>query len=793
MKAVLRLKTIKLTAYRLSVILIPITFFLQLSVSGWSQTAGYNGPVCEGSNLTLTGGPDGAASYLWTGPNLFTSTLQSPVVSTSATVAMAGDYTLQINGDPLTTATVTVVVNTVPGAAGTITGSTAVCVGLSYTYSIATVAGADSYTWTLPSGWSGSSGTESIIATAGAAGGTITVTANNGCGAGTPSALGVTANTVPGQPGAITGTAIACQGSSYAYSITAVAGAASYTWTLPSGWSGTSTTESITATAGAAGGTVSVTANNECGSGAAATFNVSVITVPSQPGPIGGAAIICQETSQIYSIATVPGATSYSWTLPAGWSGISATESITALAGIAGGIISVTASNGCGSGTSSSLGITVNPLPSPAGSITGSMAVCQGQSSVTYSILPVLDATSYVWTLPAGATGSSSINTITVNYGVSAVSGNVTVKGSNSCGFGTASSMPVTVDLLPLAAGAITGSTTVCQGETAVIYSVPAVTNATSYIWTLPTGATGTSSVNTITVNYGTSAVSGSVTVKGSNSCGDGPSSSLAIIVNPLPLAGGPITGSTTVCQGQAAVNYTVPAISNALSYIWTLPSGATGTSSTNSITVDYGATGLSGSIGVKGSNACGTGLPSTLAITVNPLPSAAGIISGSASVCQGQSAVTYSVPAILNATSYKWTLPSGATGTSTTNSITVSFGLAATSGNITVKGNNACGDGIQSTLAITVNPVTGAAGTITGSSIVCQGQLAVAYTVPAIAAATSYVWTLPSGATGSSTTNSIAVNYGNAAVSEILPYTGLMPVAMELRHHCSLQLILCR
>jgi hypothetical protein len=53
--------------------------------------------------------------------------------------------------------------------------------------------------------------------------------------------------------------------------------------------------------------------------------------------------------------------------------------------------------------------------------------------------------------------------------------------------------------------------------------------------------------------------------------------------------------------------------------------------------------------------------------------------------------------------------LPSGATGTSTTNTIDVNYGASAASGNITVKGHNNCGDGVASTLAITVNakPVT--------------------------------------------------------------------------------------
>lgn len=85
-------------------------------------------------------------------------------------------------------------------------------------------------------------------------------------------------------------------------------------------------------------------------------------------------------------------------------------------------------------------------------------------------------------------------------------------------------------------------------------------------------------------------------------------------------------------------------------------------------------------------------------------LPASAGIITGTATVCQGQNSVTYSVPTIANATSYVWTLPSGSTGTSTTNSIVVNYGNSAVSGNIAVKGNNSYGNGETSILSITVN-----------------------------------------------------------------------------------------
>jgi predicted outer membrane repeat protein len=89
--------------------------------------------------------------------------------------------------------------------------------------------------------------------------------------------------------------------------------------------------------------------------------------------------------------------------------------------------------------------------------------------------------------------------------------------------------------LVPLQLSGIIGQTTVCPGQKSVNYSVPTIANATSYVWTLPSGATGTSTTNSITVEYGTYATSGNVTVKGNNSCGDGAASTLAITVNAIP------------------------------------------------------------------------------------------------------------------------------------------------------------------------------------------------------------------------------------------------------------------
>ena len=69
---------------------------------------------------------------------------------------------------------------------------------------------------------------------------------------------------------------------------------------------------------------------------------------------------------------------------------------------------------------------------------------------------------------------------------------------------------------------------------------MPAITNATSYVWTVPAGATITygSATNSIVVSFGSSPASGIITVKGTNTCGNGAlSPNLNVTVNAIPVA----------------------------------------------------------------------------------------------------------------------------------------------------------------------------------------------------------------------------------------------------------------
>ena len=250
-----------------------------------------------------------------------------------------------------------------PAQPSAITGSANPCQTTSQTYSVTNVAGV-TYTWTFPAGWTQTGGgtTNSVTVTVGAGSGNVQVTPSNACGTGTAQTLAVTPVLVPAQPSAITGNTTPCQTTSQTYSVTNVAGV-TYTWTFPAGWTqtGGGTTNSVTVTVGAGSGNVQVIPSNACGNGTAQTLAITPVLTPTQPSAITGNTIICQATSQTYSVTNVAGVT-YTWAVPASWS-INAgqgTNSITVTAGSTSGNITVTPSNACGSGPSQTLAVTVS-------------------------------------------------------------------------------------------------------------------------------------------------------------------------------------------------------------------------------------------------------------------------------------------------------------------------------------------------------------------------------------------------------------------------------------------------
>ena len=186
-------------------------------------------------------------------------------------------------------------------------------------------------------------------------------------------------------------------------------------------------------------------------------YSYVVVAAPAQPDAIAGNAVVCANSLQTYSVTNDPAATSYTWTLPSGWSGTSATNSINVTAGTAGGTISVIASNSSGSSPASTLSVSINsgtlitsePSTSPqthcVGAVSSPLVVTASGSLLTYQWYRNTASLNSGGTLVAGATSAlyspSTATAGTLYYYVvvggacaptavtSAISGAITVNG----------------------------------------------------------------------------------------------------------------------------------------------------------------------------------------------------------------------------------------------------------------------------------------------------------------------------------------------------------------------------
>lgn len=341
-------------------------------------------------------------------------------------------------------------------------------------------------------------------------------------------------------------------------------------------------------------------------------------------GPISGPAVQCVAVvtgSATFSIAPVQDATGYNWTVPNGMNIVSGqgTNSIfvfwTPIAASNGiiGPLTVSASNACGSGPASSVGIDINyTIPVRPSSISGPVKLCPGDAG-TYSVLNVARASYYVWSVPTGMTitGGNGTNVINVSVDGSYTGGIVSCSAANGCGVSPSRVRAVTTNNPPVPAS-ISGQASGVCGAAGVVYTAALVPAATGYTWSVPFGATLMSGQgsNSISVDFDGAYPGGNITVIATNACGSSAARSKA--VTGAPAVPGVITGDLTICPGQSGVAYGVATVAGAAAYTWTVPGGSTVTSGqgTKDMLMTWGTNPASGlSVYVNASNACGTSL----------------------------------------------------------------------------------------------------------------------------------------------------------------------------------------
>ncbi|MFT2011193.1 gliding motility-associated C-terminal domain-containing protein [Pontibacter sp. 13R65] len=732
------------------------------------------GSLCVGNQVTFrVENRAGVSAYNWILPSGWsgsstTNSITVTVGATSGTVSV----TASAGGCPSPPTTLPVTPVAGPAQPSNITASGTFCAGREVTLSVPAVSGLK-YNWSVPATWSitSANGAASITAVVGTAGGAISVTASNaeGC-TGTARTLSATLAAAPTTPGAITASSSLCVGSQITLKVPAITGV-TFRWTLPEGWTGTSTTRTITVTVGATPGTVSVVSVNTGGcTSSASTLDVNPAT-PATPGTITASAPFCATRQVTFSIEPVEGAASYAWALPTGWTAVAASNTTSITVTVPNNTTARTLSvravgaGGCLS-AASNLNVTPVLLPGLPDGITilQNALLCIG-NRVTFSVTAVAGMT-YNWQLPEGWEGASTTNTITVTVGSG--EGTVSVTATNETGCtSNARTRAVTPLVVPGQPGEITASGPYCAGGT-VIFTIEPVEGATSYLWTLPgwaaVAASTTSSI-TYTVPANTTIRTLTVVPRGAGNC---PGESRTLEVRPLitPALPSVIAGPATVCPDADGIVYSVTEVAG-LSYNWTLPEDwiITEGEGTASITVKTGKE--PGAVTARAANACFASVNSrSLAVTLLPgIPATPGTITSSGPLCAGTVNTIISIEPVPGATTYTWELPAGWVITAGQGSTDIEVTAGTTAGEITVTAGNSCGTSAASTLAVNAQPRPEMPQAITGDREPCVGRTDVVYTIPAVAGALTYNWTVPNGwaILAGQQTNSIRVRVGNA------------------------------
>ena len=538
--------------------------------------------LCDGESSTLTASVSGGYSYVW-----------SNGAANTPSIIVSNGGTYSVTATNLQGCSSSASVQVTSSEEVSISGNTTLCIGESSTL---TASGGNSYVWNT------GASTPSITVSNG---GTYSVTAINSYGCSSSASVLVTSI----ENVSISGNLNICQGQSTTLYAN---GTGSYLWSTGA------TTSSVTVTQ-AGLYTVTVSLGN-CSSSASALVSIAANPVPS----ISGNTTICQGET---SLLIANGGNSYVWSNGSASNSIGVSQS---------GTYSVTATSMEGCTGSTSVFVTINPLPNV--NISGNNSFCQGDN-VT---LTAMGASSYAWSntstnaaitvsnagnysvtgTDANGCSNTASKTVTVNptYNVALTHNmcegesynfygqNITTAGTythtlqtvNGCD----SVLTLTVTLKALPPTAITGNTTLCEGETTTLVA----TGGVSYAWS--NGGTS----NSTTVNQ-----NGVYTVTATNAEGCSATANVTVTVNPLPTI--TIGGNTTVCAGSS----TTLTATGANSYSW-----STG-DNTASVNID-----AFGVYTVTGTSSEGCSNTASVTVLVSQLPNIT--ITGMTDICAGES-----------------------------------------------------------------------------------------------------------------------------------------------------------
>ena len=675
-----------------------------------------NAPLCAGSALNLNGPTVAGATYIWSGPNSFSSSLEDPVIA-NATTAASGTYnlTVVVSGCSSSVATQAVTVNPIP-ATPNFTTNSPICAGSALNLNGPTVAGA-TYVWSGPNSFSSSLEDPAIANATIAASGTYSLTVVvNGCSSAVAT-QSVTVNPIPATPNFTTNSPI-CAGSALNLNGPTVAGA-TYVWSGPNSFSSSLEDPTISNATVAASGTYNLRVVVSGCSSAVATQNVTVNPIPATPNFTSNSPL-CPGATLNLNGPTVAGAT-YVWTGPNSFGSSLEDPSISGVTAAASGTYNLyVVVSGCTSSTATGT-VTVNPTPA-APAFTTNSPICSGGNISLDG--PAIGGATYVWSGPNGFTASTE--DAAVNNATVAASGTYSLYVVTAGCTSATATQNVTVNATPATPNFTTNSP-ICAGS-ALNLNGPTVAGAT-YVWSGPNSFS--SSLEDPSIANATVAASGTynlyVIVNGCNSL----AATQTVTVNPLPATPN-FTTNSPVCAG-STLNLNGPTVGGA-TYVWSGPNSFS--SSLEDPSIANATVAASGTYSLRVVVSGCSSAVATQNVVVNPIPATPNFTTNSP-VCAG-SALNLNGPTVAGAT-YVWSGPNSFS--SSLEDPVIASATVAASGtyNLTVVVSGC--SSAAATQNVTVNPIP-ATPNFTSNTPVCTGNT-LSLNGPTVAGAT-YVWSGP-------------------------------------------------
>jgi photosystem II stability/assembly factor-like uncharacterized protein len=387
--------------------------------------------LCAGDPFVLETSSVPDASYLWTGPNGFSSTDQNPLVSDMSAATMSGTYMLTTTVNNCTSAAgeSTIEINDIP-ATPVITNAGSFCEGSYASLSTPDITNAI-YSWTGPNGFFSNEQNPILSNTANIdLNGTYSLTTTvEGCNS-LAAETAVLVNAIPSTPTIIL-EGIICEGAPLALSTPSIPDA-SYAWIGPNGFTSTEQNPLISeiSTLDMSGTYTLTNTVNDCTS-AVAELVVEIQISPDAP-LVSNNGPLCEGSALVLNAENIPDA-SYSWTGPNGFTSSEQNPMLTSNSTTEwSGNYEVFVTLGNCSSVPTQTSVIVHPIPdAPEASSNG--PVDEG-TLLTLFATNVSGAT-YSWTGPNGFT-SSEQNPIVSEEASLAMAGNyevsVTVNGCES-------------------------------------------------------------------------------------------------------------------------------------------------------------------------------------------------------------------------------------------------------------------------------------------------------------------------------------------------------------------------